>query len=97
MITVSGLEFTHPAKRSGACGVADGAEPAAWAAGKQDSLSLSAGGRDNFHMELVSRLSREVRTMTSTGSVQALKQAVSTGEYRPDPAVIASRMLLMGD
>lgn len=44
-------------------------------------------------MDTVSRLSKEVRTATTTGRVQELRQAVSSGTYTPDPAAIAKRML----
>ena len=46
-------------------------------------------------MEMVSRLSREVRTANTTGDIQELRRVVSAGEYRPDPMAIAGRMLLM--
>ena len=46
-------------------------------------------------MDLVSRLSHEVRTSTTTGKIQELRQAVSTGEYKPDPAEIAKRLMLL--
>lgn len=44
-------------------------------------------------MDTVSRLSQEVRTATTTGRIQELRQAVSSGEYVPDPVEIAKRML----
>ena len=46
-------------------------------------------------MQLVSRLSQEVRTATTTGDIQALRQSVSSGEYAPDPTAIAGRMLFL--
>ena len=46
-------------------------------------------------MEMVSRLSREVRIANTTGDIQELRREVSAGEYRPDPMAIAGRMLLM--
>ena len=52
-------------------------------------------GRSAFQMQLVSRLSQEVRTATTTGDIQALRQSVSTGEYTPDPMAIAGRMLFL--
>lgn len=61
-----------------------------------DSADFSApAGRRSFQMEMVSRLSQEVRTATTTGDIQELRQEVSAGEYRPDPMAIAGRMLLM--
>jgi len=46
-------------------------------------------------MEMVSRLSREVRTANTTGDIQELHREVSAGEYTPDPAAIAARMLFL--
>ena len=46
-------------------------------------------------MEMVSRLSREVRTANTTGDIQELRQKVAAGEYHPDPMAIAGRMLFM--
>ena len=60
-----------------------------------DSADFSApAGRKSFQMEMVSRLSREVRTANTTGDIQELHR-VSAGEYRPDPMAIAGRMLLL--
>lgn len=60
-----------------------------------DSAEFSApAGRRSFQMEMVSRLSREVRTANTTGDIQELRRRVSAGEYRPDPMAIAGRMLL---
>ena len=61
-----------------------------------DSADFSApAGRKSFQMEMVSRLSREVRTANTTGDIQALHREVAAGEYRPDPMAIAGRMLLL--
>ena len=46
-------------------------------------------------MEMVSRLSQEVRTANTTGDIQELRREVSAGEYHPDPMAIAGRMLLL--
>lgn len=99
MITTSGPDFIHPSKLSGAS-IVNGRREAAQqsvSCGKRDSISLSSEHKDSFHMELVSRLSHEVRTMTTTGDIQALKLAVSSGNYHPNPALIAARMILMED
>lgn len=60
-----------------------------------DSSSFSAvtdpGSR--FQMDRVSRLSQEIRTSTTTGRIQELRQSVASGEYQPDPAEIAKRLL----
>lgn len=65
---------------------------------KYDSISLSTqkGGDRNF-MDMVSRMSYEVRTSTTNGDIQALRQQVSAGEYAPDAYNIAARMLMLGD
>ena len=61
-----------------------------------DSSDFSApAARRSFQMEMVSRLSHEVRTANTTGDIQELRQKVSAGEYIPDPMAIAGRMLLM--
>lgn len=66
--------------------------------GKYDSVTLSAtSGDSRFHMALVSRLSQEVRTATTTGDISALRQQVATGQYTPDPASIAARILFLGE
>ena len=64
---------------------------------KYDSATFSPlpEGRSAFQMQLVSRLSQEVRTATTTGDIQALRQQVSSGEYTPDPMAIAGRMLFL--
>lgn len=63
-----------------------------------DSADFTApAGRGGFHMELVSRLSREVRTANTTGDIQDLRREVSAGEYTPDPMAIAGRMLFLAE
>lgn len=64
---------------------------------KYDSATFSPlpEGRSAFQMQLVSRLSQEVRTATTTGDIQSLRQAVSSGTYTPDPMAIAGRMLFL--
>ena len=57
------------------------------------SFSTVTDSHDRFQMELVSRLSREVRTATTTGRIQELHRSVSSGEYHPDPAAIAKSIL----
>ena len=44
---------------------------------------------------MVSRISQEVRTATTTGDIQALKQEVAAGEYVPNPMEIADKILFM--
>lgn len=60
-------------------------------------MTLSTPNQDSrFHMGLVSRVSQEVRTATTTGDIAALRQQVASGEYTPDPMAIAARILLLG-
>lgn len=68
------------------------------AGGNYDSVSVSATASDkskNF-MDMVSRLSQEVRTATTTGNIRALHDQVSSGNYLPDATAIASRILFLG-
>lgn len=64
---------------------------------KYDSATFSPlpEGKSAFQMQLVGRLSQEVRTATTTGDIQTLRQQVSSGEYTPDPMAIAGRMLFL--
>ena len=63
-----------------------------------DSVTLSTPSQDSrFHMGLVSRLSQEVRTATTTGNIAALRQQVASGQYTPDPMSIAARILFLGE
>ena len=62
-----------------------------------DSVTLSAPGQDNRFMGLVSKLSQEVRTATTTGDIAALRQQVADHTYTPDPNAIAARILLLGE
>nr|WP_243152289.1 flagellar biosynthesis anti-sigma factor FlgM [Pseudoflavonifractor sp. 524-17] len=66
---------------------------------KYDCVTLSSvpTGESRFHMDMVSRLSQEVRTATTTGDIQALRQAVASGAYKPDPMAIAARILFLGE
>ena len=49
------------------------------------------------HLEMVSQLSREVRTATTTGDIAALRQQVASNQYVPDPMAIAARILFLGE
>lgn len=62
-----------------------------------DSATFSSllTGKSASQMDAVSRLSQEVRTATTTGDIQALRQAVSAGTYTPDPMAIAGRILFL--
>ncbi len=62
-----------------------------------DSVNFSSvlAGEDAMQKNMVSRISQEVRTATTTGDIQALKRAVAAGEYVPDPMEIADKILFM--
>ena len=62
-----------------------------------DSATFSSllAGEGSARMDTVSRLSHEVRTATTTGDIQALRQEVSAGAYTPDPMAIAGRILFL--
>ena len=63
-----------------------------------DSVTISASGnQDSRFLDLVGRLSQDVRATTTTGDIAALRQQVAAGEYNPDPAAIASRILYFGE
>ena len=62
-----------------------------------DSVTLSAPGQDNRFMDLVSKLSQEVRTATTTGDIAALRQQVADHAYKPNPDTIAAGILLIGE
>ena len=86
---VSRTKAYYPAQKRGAAAQAVSGH-------NYDFAEFSApAGRKSFQMEMVSRLSREVRTANTTGDIQELRREVSAGEYRPDPMAIAGRMLLL--
>ena len=60
-----------------------------------DQVTITARENGSFEMELKSRLSQEVRSATTTGTLSALKREIEAGTYHPDPASIAKKMLLM--
>lgn len=62
-----------------------------------DSVMISEAGGEKVALDLKSRLSREVRTATSTDMVSSLREQIRNGTYRPDPMEIARKMLLMGE
>ncbi|MBQ9493773.1 MAG: flagellar biosynthesis anti-sigma factor FlgM [Oscillibacter sp.] len=62
-----------------------------------DSVTISGENGRPFAMEARSRLAREVRTATSSGSVAAIREEIRQGTYRPDSMEIARNMLLFGE
>lgn len=67
--------------------------------GNYDSVTLSSprSRESRFHMDLVSRMSQEVRTATTTGDIHTLRQQVALGQYTPDPMAMAARILFLGE
>ena len=75
-----------------------GSAPAVQTDGYYDHFSPSAAeGDGRTFRDLISTLSREVRTCNTTGKIQDLRSQVASGEYRPDARETAARMLLMGE
>lgn len=63
-----------------------------------DKITISArDGADPQKLELQSKLSQEVRTATTTGTLAALRQQVQAGEYTVDAGSIAKKLLLLGE
>lgn len=62
-----------------------------------DSVTLSVSSQDSRFLDMVSQLSREVRTATTTGDIAALRQQVASNQYVPDPMAIAGRILFLGE
>ena len=61
------------------------------------TLSTDAGKENQFHKELVGRISQEIRTTTTTSDIRTLRQAVASGEYKPNASAIAARILFLGE
>ena len=63
-----------------------------------DRVTLSETS-DEMHLfrELTAKLSYQVRTENTTGKVRELCRQVKAGEYTPDAAETARRMLLIGE
>ena len=102
MLTSSGSGGITPVSRTKTYYTAKkrGTAAAAQTAPNYDSAKFSSveeGSGFQMQMEVVSRLSREVRTATTTGDIQDLRQAVSSGTYAPDPMAIAARMLFLSE
>lgn len=78
---------------------AAGAQEQAVSAGEKfDKVTLSAReGEDPKKLELRTKLSQEVRTATTTGTLASLREQVQAGTYQVDAASIAKRLLLLGE
>ena len=62
-----------------------------------DSVTISGENSQIFAKEARSRLAREVRTATSSGSVSALREEIRRGTYHPDSMETARNILLFGE
>ena len=64
--------------------------------GNYDSVSLSSvSGENRFYNELVSRISQDVRTATTTGDIRAISDDIASGQYVIDPMSIASGIMFL--
>lgn len=102
MLTSSGpspISPVYPSSKVYPSGLEHGLATPAAPGHKFDSLTLTSApaGERRFYMDMVSRLSKEVRTATTTGVIQSLRQEVSSGVYRPDPMAIAANILFLGE
>ena len=101
MLTSSGygaISPIGPAKVYQAKSTRDKKAQVVSAGNKYDSVTLSTPSQDSrFHMGMVSRLSQEVRTATTTGTLNALREQVRSGQYQVDANSIAKKMLLLGE
>lgn len=59
------------------------------------TFSARAEQADRSFRDVVSSLSYQVRTYNTTGKIQELRRAVSSGEYDASARETAARMLLM--
>ena len=63
-----------------------------------DGFSSMLAAENTNATQHVSRISQEIRTSTTTADIRELRRAVEAGEYHPDPAAIAAKILMrMGD
>lgn len=67
--------------------------------GNFDSITLSTNtsSESRFYMELVGKISQEIRTATTTSDIRTLRHEVASGQYKPDASAIAARMLFLGE
>ena len=100
IISTKSLGGTPPAIKPHAYGAGQlpSSRPQA-VSGQFDQVNISQTNtrESQFCQALVSRLSGEIRTSNTTGTIAQVKQQVQNGTYLPDPADIAVRLLLRGD
>ncbi len=59
------------------------------------TISGTDTGQSSFAMQLTGRIAQDVRAATTTGTISALQQQIKEGEYQPDPASIARKILFL--
>lgn len=95
---ITGPEGIRPVQKKAPLRTGRAGAGRAQAAGvRYDHCTLSAAGEaeGRSFREAVAGLSRQVRTHNTTGKIQELRRAVSSGEYQISPRETAARMLLM--
>ena len=75
---------------------ASGARRAKGTESSFDQITLTAGqAASPTFRDLAANLSQQVRTSSTTGKIQELRNQVASGTYRPDARETAARMLLL--
>lgn len=76
----------------------DSAKKTASSGSNFDYVNISQNPSESlkFQRELTARLVQDVRTASSTGAIQQLREQVRSGTYQIDPESLADAMLLGG-
>lgn len=61
----------------------------------QIEISSRPTGEEKQILDLVSRISQELRTRPTHTQIESLQEEVRSGSYHPDPECIAAAMLLI--
>jgi len=59
------------------------------------TISGTDTGHNSFAKMLTGRIAQDVRAATTTGTLSELQHQIEAGEYQPDPASIARKMLFL--
>ena len=59
--------------------------------------TVTIGAENTFQKQLQSKISQEIRTATTTGTISSLREQVQAGEYKVDAQNIARRLLFFGE
>lgn len=62
---------------------------------KFDTVTIEA--ENSFQKQLQSKISQEIRTATTTGTISGLREQVQSGQYQVDAQNIARRLLFFGE